>query len=272
MSWYSTTFLKRMEITVPNVAGDATIDVNVVIPPEWDDLWTNLTAIGDTAGLSLRVVASNGVTLLNYSVDDGAGGAWSTSARTGRIQIDGVAVTATANTVISFWVYYYVTATTASGATATTIASAKTGYIDLGRPGPKSHVMRPLPVGATVPPKSYQKAAGESEDIWVDLSAILERSASAQREKLRHEEPKHMIVTAVDEGGTPTTALYTVTACRWVQQPDGRMYARIRVTAGSSGTNYTIIVTITTCIPNVGDHRVLVERFGLHVQDVQEAA
>ena len=273
MAHYDETWQKRAAITVPNVAGDATIDVNVTIPPEWDDFWEWLVTVSDDGGDSIRVTDSDGVTLLNYSVDDGAGGTFSAAAKTGRIQIDALAATATANTVICLWVYYQTDGIQADASTATTIASAKTGYIDLGKPSLKTHSVRAIPTNRTTPVVSYQKGSSDSDDVWIDWSGWLEQAAHDLLSRRKYEEPKHVVTTAVDEGGTPTTAVYTVTATRWTEQPDGRIYLRVQVTAGSSGTNYTIMPKVTTVVPgDSGNHRVYQERFGVHVLDVQESA
>lgn len=273
MSHYVETLTKRTAITVVNTAGAASLDINVVIPPEWDDFWTWLTALADDVGDSIRVTDSDGVTLLDYSVDDGSGGTFSAAAKTGRIQIDAAAMTATANTIVCLWLYWGGTDALADASTATTITSAATGYIDLGAPSLKSHSVRSQAVGRTTPYTSYAKGSNDTDDVWLDWSGWLEKSNTDQIGSRAYEEPKHAVVTAVDEGGTPSTSVYTVGSCRWNEQPDGRVYLRVQVTAGTNGTNYTISPKVTTVVPNdSAAHRVYQERFGLHVVDVQEAA
>ena len=78
MGWYRPDGLwrQRVEISV-NIAGATPVDVNITIPADWDAFWDSLTALGDTTGANLRVVWYDGATVLNYSLDNGSGGAMS---------------------------------------------------------------------------------------------------------------------------------------------------------------------------------------------------
>lgn len=273
MGWYNEAFYRRTPISVPNVAGDATIDVAVTLPPEWDEFWDALDAASDTTGDSIRVTDSNGTTLLNYDLDDGAGGAFDATTRTGRLLIDGVAVAATANTVCCFWIFYDVQGTAAVDAsTAVTISSAKTGYIDLGKPTAKNYVVRPLPVGRTTPQIDFAKGSNDSDDVWLSWREWLEFGKVDLLGHRNYEEPKNAVVTAFDSGGGAVTTIYTVTLIRWAEV-DGAIWLRVPVTAGTTANNYTVAAKVTTVVPNdSANHRVYQERFGLRVKDVLEAA
>lgn len=277
MSWYDDTYRKRVAITIVNTGGTSSPDANVVIPTDFDDFWDAQTTAGDTTGIMLRVTSADGATLLNYSVDDGAGGAWSTSARTGRIQIDELPAPGTAaNEIVLCWLYYDPSTTVLTAAVATTITSAETGYIEQARPSGAQIDLGPPRPGSTVPAVAFSLATTEQRYVWGRIGHLLQPRSSASQTKLLYEEAWAMTASAKDDAGGATAGL--VTAGRFVEiLANGRreMWVIGQVNAGvaASGTNYTIILTLRTITPaSASARQILDSRIGVRCYDVLEAA
>lgn len=273
MSWYSSTWRKRKAISLINTAGGATKDANVVIPKDWDEFWDATPA--DTTGLELRVVAADGRTLLNYSVDDGSGGTFSRANRNGRLQIDGYAVPGTATECDLAWLYYDPTSTQGTGAVATTIASAITGYIELGTPSTwKADATPPRP-GLDRPRAAFGKDPTDEANLWLNLTEQLELRQGQSSGRRLYEEPWAATYTVVNASNSAQAAMIDATMMRWVELVTGtggrEMYLRLRVKAGSDDTRYTALPVISTAVFGESTvHRSLNPRVGFRVRSVLE--
>lgn len=271
MSHLHADWRRRAAISVPNTAGSGTIDVDITIPPDWDAFWSRI----DASGNELRVTSADGRTLVTYDVDKPGGGAFSASARTGRIRIDGATVPAVPTSTALFWLYYDPETTQGDASSAVTMSGALDGYIELGVPVDRrvsAAVQRP---GLQRPQNLTAKAAGATEHHWIDLAPLLQRYATPVAERLYYEEIAGVIVTAVDENDALASTIIDNTATRFVEFAVGalrRMYARVTLTAGTSGTRYTATVTARTVTPAAPTsvHRTLSQRLGLVVRDELE--
>lgn len=276
MSWRSSAFAKRVPITIINTAGGATPDSNTVIPVDLDAFWSVI----DTSANELRVTAADGYTLLNYSVDDGSGGAFSKSSRLGRIRIDGMAAPGVANEALLVWLYFGTDGTQGSAAVATTITSAETGVIERGAPrdsdgGDWVEVAAPPRPGLDRPRGVFGKGSADASDLWLEVSNLLQIRASRYAGKLLYEEPRSATYVVDDDAGSAQAGMIDLTLSRWVEVVTGtgqrKLFLRMRVKAGSSGSQYTAVPTIVTAIPlQSGTHRTLTARAGFRVRDVLE--
>lgn len=274
MSWYDEPWTRRKCITVVNAGGAATGDVDVAIPADWDAFWDVI----DAAGAELRVTQADGYTLLNYDVDDGAGGAFDSAAREGRIRIDGAALSATADTISLFWVYFESRTAQGDASVAVTMTSIITGYIDLGSPFPPWRMIlaEPQPPGITRPQSLGAKSSGATDHFWIDLASFLERRDGTFAGMDEFEEISVVLLAAYTTAGASAPTLFTAADLRFVETRRGsrrRMWLRVPVTAGTDANNYTIRALIDTRIPNRSTtHRRHDQRFGLRVVDALEAA
>lgn len=262
MAWYSATYRRRAAITV-DIPGTSPVDVNITIPTEWDDFWTTI----DASANNLRVVWYDGKTVLSYAVDDGAGGAFSSSARTGRIRIDGMVVPTTASQLL-IWLYWDPTSNQSSGAVAVTITSARDGYIELGSPGQHQFAHRPQTPRTTRPRDKVHKTVNEQAFVWIRLDRALGKRFVKGRGGQRHEEPLHLTQQVLNSGGSDQAAMYDQTKARFVESPTGEMWARLLVKAGSTATFYTLVVLTRTIQPgDTSATQQLETRIGIAVRD-----
>lgn len=272
MSWYKEPYQRRAAITVHNSGGAGTIDVDVVIPADWDEFWDEI----DASGNELRVTSGDGYTLLAYSVDNGSGGAFDKTGRNGRIRIDGASVPATADSIVLFWLYFDTSSNQGSGAVVTTISSPLTGYVERATPSWMIYEAQPLRPGKTGPRETFGKTVADTISVWVDFTDFLEHRRNPYAKRMMFEEPFIAVITAEDSAGANAPTLFTSSAARWVEVygvRGRRIYLRVTVTAGATATAYTIKVSVSTRVPLISsNNRVHETRFGLRVRNVTEAA
>ncbi len=277
MSWYDATYRRRAAISVVNTGGGATQDIDVVIPADWSEFWQAQTDASDTAGVMIRVTAADGYTLVAYSVDNGSGGAWSTSARTGRIRIDGTTLPGDATELGLLWLYYDPSTSVASAAVVTTISGALTGYIEQSSPADRVFDATAHRPGSQRPPTITTKTSVDEQIWYVRVDHLLQSRRTRFAGRLLYEEPWAAVITAADSGGSAYTSLYDTTKMRWVEVSNRgkrRLFLAVYIKAGVSGTNYTAKLAIKTIAPAtaLATRRLIEARIGVRVYDVLEAA
>lgn len=270
MSWLDSNYQRRAAISAPNTAGAATLDVDVVIPKDWDEFWTRI----DASGLGLRITDADGRALRSYSVDDGAGGAWSTANRLGRVRIDGAAVPAVANSTALLWLYFEAASVT-SGAVVTAMAAVVTGYVELGVPPEWVTASKGKP-GLTRPNAAATKTAAGTLHQWWDLAPLLQLYPVASYGRLYYEELAAVALEAVDSVNAPAATLPEHTETRFVEVRTGptsrRMFVRTRWANGTSPAKYTGIVKMLLRTPAATLNRTHQERVAIYVTDAYEPA
>ena len=264
MAWYSSGFRKRAAITYDFSNGTAT-DYNITIPATWDDFWDEIDADGD----ELRVTYANGVTLCDYAVDDGSGGAFDATNRLGRIQVD--ALTTPAGACMGLlWVYYGTDGAEGDASTSVTIGSPQNGYIEIGRPTTHVALYEPQRPGVAQPRQTIHKGASETVHVWVRVDQALEGPRSPGYGVMRFEELFGLTVKVYNSAGSDQTSMYTLIDCRFAEF--GRqMWVKLEIKAGTTATSYTIAAQMLTTSPAalLGEWvRALEGRIGLSVRDV----
>lgn len=271
MSWYDDAFRRRKAITVHSAAGGGSFDADITIPPDWDEFWDEI----DSAGNELRVTRADGYTLLTYDVDNGSGGAFSLASRLGRIRIDTAGAVGTATETCLFWVYFDSTSTQGDASQAVTMTSVLTGYIELAAPSTYICSFEPPRAGLTAPRQSIGKGASDDLFVWLDLSQQLSTRVTKFANRMQYEEPIQALYSVVNGAGAAQAAMITAADTRWVEVVEGnarRLFLRVRVKAGTSGTNYTLIATVTTTNPvALAILRTLIARIGIIVYDLLES-
>lgn len=272
MSWHAAAFRRRFPISVPCTGAVAgTVDIDAVIPADLDDFWDVI----DPDGEELRVTDADGYDLLNYDVDDGAGGAFDATTREGRIRIDGAGTNGFTDSCLLFWVYYDPDETVGDGSTAVTITSAKTGYFERGAPSTWIAAAEPPRPGLDAPRDRFEKTVDDELFLWLDFTELLEQRGTPFAGRRVYEEPREIVYEIQDDTGTPDTAMVEEADTRWVELVEGtngrRLYARLRVQAGTDGDDYTLVASVTTFVPErFTSYRSPVPRVGFRVRDVQE--
>lgn len=242
MSWYDSDYADRYMVSVDNSAGAASVDIEIVVPPE-HPLWDLIQSSGD----DIRVTAADGVTLLDY-----AWTGYTYADREGTIQVDAVTLQATAGVYV-LWVYAgYASAT--DGSAAVTITSAVAGYISLASPKGSPYlvpVTRPQP-GTTQPRVRLQKQVDEKVHFWWDITDILERASATYQGYDFFEEP-YGAQFSIETGGSAQASMIEQASTRFVEVIEynrgRRRYVVVVVKAGSDGTDYTMILGLLTSAP-----------------------
>lgn len=242
----------RASVTLDCV--DTSNDYQIAIPADWSDFWDNV----DTNGYEIFVADGDGLTALSWK--------WSSftkATRTGTLQIDNYIAPVTG--VAQIFLYWGGMTGAADGAASFTAASVRSGYVDLGgRVGPVAAT--PERPGDTKPRHVQTKAAGETIWVWLDLWSELVHRLAPSDSRVQWEEVDG-VTYSVLLAGVAQGAMVSATAPRI---SEGR-YVRVPVSGGTSGTDYTISVTIYTTIPNQASGRTLIRRVLLKVLDVSEA-
>lgn len=239
MSWFSTSWKQRAPISLDRTGGTGSADATVSLPATWDRFWSGVSS---NSGDDIRITDSDGLTLVTFDLDS-----FSKSGRTGTLEIDNYSV----STVGMYQLWLYWNSSGASTAVTPFVpATPKTGYIDPGLPT-RLFRYRPERYGATVPRDTFVKASAEQVKIAVDFGAALQKARAPVNGHFDLEEIQYATVD-VQTGGVSTGTAFDVTKTRILL--GGRVSCLIK--GGSSGTDYTVIVTVTTTLGNVFEKRV----------------
>lgn len=260
-SWYDDAWAFRAPITF--LVPSATYKGDYTIPKDWDDFWANVQSDGD----DIRITYADGRTACVFQLQAG----FSTATRTGTVTIyasDGIA--SSRNVV---WIYWgNASATSASGV----VASGGNQAITPRETPTADRVVALIAESpdATQPSQTIRKGSGETIWVYVDVTdALMRRSTPFESSDLC--EGVHTITTSATLAGASATAtIASVPQYDALIEASGRQYVRVQLSAGSSGTTYTVIVTIRTMLNATSsalyEYRILTARFLLSVYDVSE--
>ena len=254
MSWFreaGATWRRRASISVDNTAGaGGAIDASGAIPAAFDEFWDEIDATGN----ELRVVDADGVTKLAYSV-----ASFNKTNRTGTLEIDGYSAPAAGMLQVFL---YWNASWAATGAVVTTIAAAKSLVIETCGPATLDLVTAaPLRPGDTRPRRALGKASDETRDVWIDMAAWLPRRRMPFVGRYECDEMDYATYV-LTTGDTAQASMVDATKTRYY----GGRFVRVRVAAGTDGTDYTITPTIRTI-----EGLILTPRTWLKVRNQDEA-
>tara|TARA_Y100000361_G_scaffold123194_1_gene115746 strand:+ start:176 stop:940 length:765 start_codon:yes stop_codon:yes gene_type:complete len=250
-SWYSKDFTHRAAIVVDNHGGSNPCDVEIVIPTDFPEFWD----VVQSSGNDVYVTLPDGFTLATFKLDS-----WNYSAKTGNIHVDNLVASSTTAGLVIY--VYWGNPNATSGQSAFTVQSAKTGYITTDTPGSGSAPVipcRPEPPGATNPRAEISKASAEQVYVWWDLSRVLGRRRVPYNNR-KNLEGVDNVSYQVQGQGQQVTAMSVNSSLRQVGNA-----VRTTIKAGSTGTNYVAILSVTTTTGRVLDFRCTVR-----VKDVTE--
>lgn len=241
MSWYSTSWSRRHPITVIEASTASNKDVEIDLSTLPDLFWDNVQSDGD----DLRVTRADGTTVLAHTL-----ASFSVANRTGTLTVvdhDG----GTSGYAGLLWLYYGNAAATAPSA-GTPAGSPWTGYADAAGPGgeavpPKTTSAR----GGNAAQKALRKTATDELLVyWLLRDAagrgLLESAPGRIRGRPYKDEPARFDVDILQAGSSSGGAAAANTDFRFLQTNDGALYARAKVTGGTSGQDYTILLILKT--------------------------
>jgi len=234
-------------------------DVTFTVPTNWDFFWNN---VGQSDGDDVVLTTADGETIATFQ----HASAFSTSTRNCVLQADGVATnTAGANGQV-LWLYWGNT-TVASQAGSFAYSASKTAYVltssydrDIrfvwAREPNDSNKARPR----------MQKTAAEVVLVAIDYRSVLSKRRTPYGGGVEDEEPSYFAY-AVYSATSAQAAMIDATAIRADNQ-----YVYVIVRAGTTGTEYTGRVTMTTTSKsNTGLARTLEFSFTIRVKNPTEA-
>ena len=250
MSWYNSSWNYRLPVSVNNLSGASTIDATVSFGAEVELFWDNTRA----DGYDIRFTQADGVTECAYNRHT-----WNSSTKTARFDVDAISAGSSDGTVVVFM--YFGNSATTDGSTSPTISSAKTGTIELAEPGIPRVLVAPFRPGETIAQQKVTKSSAGQIDVWMDCRTMLQKQANAFNDSKRYEEIAWVTVQSLsggsDDSGRYDESVTTISDPGWV---------KVRIKAGSSGTDYTLAVTIGT-----SNQRVIQARAIVDVQDLDES-
>tara|TARA_R100000234_G_scaffold56126_1_gene33812 strand:+ start:309 stop:1064 length:756 start_codon:yes stop_codon:yes gene_type:complete len=251
MSWYSNTWGYRLPVSINNTSGATSFDATITVPFDAQIFWSNV----ENDGHDVRFTSSDGMTVLAYNR-----ATWNYSDRVAIFNVDSVPCASNDATAIMFM--YFGNSSASDGSTSPSISSAKTGSIELAsHVGGQTVVLRPFRAGETIAQQKISKTSNEEIDVWIDCRRALQKRSVAFNKSRRLEEVDYIQVQVLangsDQSGQYDESKTTLSDPGWV---------KCRLKAGSSGTDYTLAVTIGT-----SQTRVLQARAIVDVQDIDES-
>lgn len=260
-SWYDSSWAYRYPVVVNNTSAGGTQDVSFNLPADFDLLWDNV----ETDGKDIRFTYPDGFNLATASGYELSG--FSVANRTGTVEIQDVAFSATAAQTV-LWMYWGNSGASAISS-AQTLTSAINGAFFFGRPiGPFGRGAPERP-GDTAPTTEISKIAAEEIYVWWNLTRALQKRSKAYNGTIGYEAIS-TIETFVDLAGADQSAMHDASRVKLVENDEG-MWVGARYDAGSSGTTYTAGIRCETAITfPTTSLRIIERRFLLKVQDPDE--
>ena len=250
MSWYNSNWALRLPVSINNLGGSGTIDATLTVAQDVAVFWDNVKS----DGFDVRFADRSGNALLAYNR-----AAFNYSAKTATFDIDSITVGNSDSTAAIYM--YFGNAGATDGSTSPTITSAKTASLELAAPGSPRVNLAPFRPGETIAQQRLTKAALEEIDVWIDCRTALQRRSKASEGSTRYEEIDYITVavlsSGVDDAGRHDETKTTISDPGWV---------KVRVKGGSSGSDYTLVVTVGTSQSRVLEARAIVD-----VQDIDES-
>lgn len=248
----------RAAITVDVGSNTGPRDVSISIPETWDLFWSNVRS----AGQDVRITSADGVTLVPFDI-----ATFSTTNRTGTIEIDNYAVPGTGSRVYVLWIYWG-QADCSTAITSLSISGADTGYIELSRPSTRLISCRPQRPGDTVARDRVAKGTAETVFVWFNVSELLAERREVYANSLDYEGISY-VTADVQAAGVTVGGMASVPSLRVVEVESATgptLWVRHSISAGVDDTDYTALLTITTTLGQV-----LTGRGVLQVRNVQES-
>ena len=234
MSWYHKDWKYRAPIMINNHSGAGQIDVTATVPGDWPLFWENVDA--SNSGADVRVTLADGNTLATFDLES-----FNSTTKTCTVEINDMAVNNTDGAVVA-WIYFGATGKS-SAETSFSVSSAKTGFIEIGRPGSGSQRMitcRPERPGTAVASIDVHKHSAEILHLWWDLTGVISTRFIPNEGRRLLDEVESVNYQVTFGGSEPQSAMIDTTQIRMVDPA----YVRTTIKAGNSGSNYLAILTV----------------------------
>lgn len=265
MAWLSNVWKRRIPITIDNSTASTPADAQGIIPKDLPFFWDRI----DASGNELRVTAADGVTLLTYDIVASGGGAFSKTNKDGRIDIDGMTLPASPNSMVLAWLYYDSTSNQGDGSSAVVIAAPKALYIVTGKPKRRRFAFMQHQAYATRPPFTLPKFTSEIRDHFIAYRDALRTRDGVKRQ---NEEPYYVTIDVVNESSVSQASMFAISETRFMgsEVDPTEIWVVAKVKAGTTNTVRTLLVRTSTVLPYAPStvHQTLEMAIGFKVKDV----
>ena len=234
MSWFNKNYKRRQIVGVSIFGGAGTVgsyDVEIDIPTDWDAFWDNVRS--DLLDIVPCDPFGNVLTFQRTGA--------SYANRTLKIEIDNFASPHN-NSLNAIFIYFDYASESSDRSGSFTASSPKKGYILLERPHSKIVAPSLGNNAADIPVTSFFKAVADEINVYFIDQGYFGSRLETYNDRLFLEEMNYATAEAYLSNGSVSTSL----------MPDddymrfGNGFVRCRFKAGADGTDYAIVVQITT--------------------------
>jgi len=236
MTWFDADYRRRQIVGINATGGSgttATIDVEFVVPSDWDDFWDNIRSDFNDV-----VVTDSEGNKANFARKAGA----NYSTRTLTLQIDGLSIKNDDSFAVAY-VYFFQPNETTDHSTSVTISSAKTGHIMLSAPHSRVVSQQASQSALDSPVQSFIKASTDEVHVFFLINQNFAKRITPFNERNDEEGIDYVQVFSYDSSGSDASARYDIASTRL-----GNGFVRATFKAGDSGTDYAIAIQISTTL------------------------
>ena len=233
MTWYDSNWKDRYPISV-NILGGAetpgTEDIEVIIPSDWERLWSNIRA----DGFDLILVSNQGQ-LLTFKRS-----AYNFSNKTATLQAQSVNFS-NRNSIGLVYLYFNNPDQASDLASVFSASSPKDGTISLNAPSRNSVSSLNQAIGSDGPVATFQKTTNEDFFIYFRVGSLMAKRITAYNKSLGLEDIDYVKINSLDAAGSNDAGRYTEGETRFLPQ-----WVGVKVKSGANGTDYTVVANIVT--------------------------
>ncbi|MFZ9079067.1 MAG: hypothetical protein ACO23H_11085 [Alphaproteobacteria bacterium] len=245
MTWYNADYRRRQIVGINTFGGtgvSATIDIEIDIPPDWDDFWDNIRSdfndvvVTDTTGELVSFARKAGADYAN---------------RVLTLQVDGYQIKHDDSLSICY-VYFYEPNETTDHSTSVTISTPKNGYILLSAPHSRVVNARDSQSALDQPVQSFIKSESDEVHVFWIVTSQLAKRLTPYNERNDQEGIEYVTIHSYDDSGVDSSTRFQPQETR-----AGNGFIRATYRAGSSGSNYAIAINIITTLGQSLENRAI---------------
>lgn len=245
MTWYNADYRRRQIVGVNTFGGSgvsATIDIEIDIPPDWDDFWDNIRSdfndvvVTDTTGEIVNFARKSGADYAN---------------RVLTLQVDGYQIKHD-NSLSICYVYFFEPNEATDHSTTVTITSPKTGYILLSAPHSRVVSARDSQSALDQPVQSFIKSESDEVHVFWIITSQLAKRLTPYNERNDQEGVEYVTIHSYDNTGTDSATRFQAQETR-----AGNGFIRATYKAGSSGQDYAIAINVITTLGQSLENRAI---------------
>jgi hypothetical protein len=245
MTWYNADYRRRQIVGVNTFGGtgvSATIDIEIDIPPDWDDFWDNIRSdfkdvvVTDTTGEIVNFARKAGADYAN---------------RVLTLQVDGYQIKNDDSLSICY-VYFFEPNETTDHSTSVTITSPKAGYILLSAPHSRVVSARDSQSALDQPVQSFIKSESDEVHVFWIITSQLAKRLTPYNERNDQEGVEYVTIHSYDNTGTDSATRFQPQETR-----AGNGFIRATYRAGSSGQDYAIAINVITTLGQSLENRAI---------------